>query len=173
MAAVNYGALKTLVLTLTASLATRGVSVAFGEENVSAQEFNTPTICIVPSAGSYKIETPAYAKDQDPDRQPGWALDEMIDIVCWGYSDAADATPIDHADATENLRAYVLQSLFDQRETGLYYVPVSEKWAFMQDAQNRYGRGLVITVRCEISVLNVPSIDADVDEVDATVAIES
>ncbi len=174
----EYGALKTLFVMLRDSLSFTGnrVSLAFGEENKIAQEYPTPFVCIVPVNGAYDKDQVGYAKheydaetqtyaDDASDLDMQWPLHQQIELWCWAYDETPGALAIDHANATENLRAYVLQAFWDQRPGGLYFEPVGERWALMQDAENRYGRALVITISADVTVKYVAPVEATVTEV--------
>ena len=160
-----YGALKTLftMISQASEIAGNNVNIAFGEENKIAQEFGTPYVCMVPIGGRYKKDEPAYALDADPSIDMQWPLQETIELWCWNAN--AGGVGIDNADATEDLRAFVLQALWDQRGLGLYFEPISERWALMQDQETRAGRALVITVEVDITVAYVAPVNATVTEI--------
>lgn len=180
----SYGALKTLFTMLSAStsFAQQSVTLAFGEENKIAQEFSTPYVCMVPTTGSYKKDTVGFAKGAfdsatgqyaNTDEDMYWPLSQTVELWLWAFDPDPAATAIDHADAAENLRAAVLQAFWDQRPQGLYFEPTGERWATMQDQQNRYGRALVMTVSCDVTVSYLAPVDATVEEVTlGTVTVE-
>lgn len=161
--AYAFGSLKYLynLLLIAPSITIHGVTVQFGEELISANDAATPCVTIVPVGGRFNDE-PGYEVAGDPDIEMRWGISEQIELWCWGFdSITTDPLPIDHADVTENVRAYVLQALQWQqlsvdaggkRIGGYRYVPVSERWERFGDAVNRQGRALVITVAVDITV---------------------
>lgn len=146
----QYGSLKRLLLALQQSPTLQGCSVIYGEENINAQDIATPAVVIVPTGGPYSPGV-GYDKDVSTEIDMIWNIQETIDLYCWDHASQSDSA-IDHVDATENLRTRVLQALWFQRTSGLYFVPTSERWARMQDQQSRYGRALVISVRMDVTV---------------------
>lgn len=154
------GPLKTLFGALQASAYMAGVSLVYGEEEVNDQSQTLPMVVMVPRGGPVDND-PGYVKGLDPTVERVWGISESIDLYLWAYSTATNALPIDHADATETLRALVLSALQDQRVgfdaqgnelDGLWFKAVSERWEPMGGAFTRYGRALVLTVTAEISV---------------------
>lgn len=162
---MSVGALKTLVTSLQASSFLGGVSVAFGEEMIAAQEMPLPFVVIVPKGGPW--EEPGYIAGLDPSVENVWSTREEADIYMWAYSSATNAQPVDHADAVETLRQQVLSALQDQRNQantdgsnapGLYWKPTDGHWELMQNALSRYGRGYVLSVMTEIAVPCLPQL---------------
>lgn len=155
-----YGTLMTM---LTAAPTMQGVSVFFGEENISSRPM-LPYICIVPTGGPY--DEPGYAKDLNPGIEAIWAVKSTIDIYLWHAAlDSVGQPSSDlaaHADAISDLRARVLQAFQNQRPYGLYFKPQSERWSLMEGANKRYGRCLVLSMMAEIPIPDVNPIDATV-----------
>lgn len=156
------GPLKTLVTMLKQSAYLSGVSVVFGEEEVSDQSQNLPMVVIVPNGGPFAMWA-GYSKDFDPDVEALWGTIETIDLKLWAYSQTANAQPIDHADAIEALIPLVLSAFQDQRMNqgfvpggGLYYKPINGRWEQMQGAVNRYGRSFVLTFQVEKTYAMAP-----------------
>jgi hypothetical protein len=154
------GALKTFFGALQASAFLTGVSLAFGEENILAEDTAPPKVVIVPTGGPID-NNPGYAAGLDPSVEMIWGIHETVELYCIGFDIDPNALPIDHADAVESLRQKVLSALRDQQAQytdvisvahGLAWRPISERWQLMQNAVNRYGRALIITVAIEISV---------------------
>lgn len=155
------GALKTLYGALAASSYLTGVALVYGEEEVHDQSQNLPMVVMVPTDGTYTEATSGYSGDMNAAIERSDSIDVNIDLYLWGFDTTPAATPIDHADATETLRASVLAALQDQRAQytdvisvayGLYFQPLRERWQAMQGAFNRYGRALVLTVSAEVTV---------------------
>lgn len=153
------GALKTLYTALAASASMTGVNLVFGEENVNAQEYALPMVVMAPVGGQYSDD--GYEGGGDVAVEHRWKIQQQVDLYLWAEDTNPTALPIDHADAVETLRQKVLSAFQDQRAQytdvasvayGLSYVAVSERWAQMERAFSRFGRALVITVNCEITV---------------------
>lgn len=181
-----WGSLKTFfnLLTIAPSMTTNGVTVQFGEELISANDAATPRVTVVAVGGRYGDDgEPGYEVDGDPDIETQWGVAETIECWCWGFDNiTVNPQPIDHADATENIRAYVLQALQWQQVSvdaggkrigGYRFVPVSERWERFGDAVNRQGRALVITVAVDITVRTVRPPKALVTAVVFNPALES
>lgn len=151
---MGFGSLQDLVTALQAAPTLASASVIFGEENIFAQEYPLPLICIVPLGGPF---TPAqgYVKNPPAGVRRIWSLEENIEIVIWTAATDPEATAIDHANAVENAAAAVLQAFEYQRSTGLTYKPVARRWQLLMNGESRMGRALVLTVAFNISVINV------------------
>lgn len=160
---MSVGSLKTLLTMLQQAPSLSGVNVSYGEELVQAQDLAPPRVVIVPVGGSW-IE-PGYFQSASANLESIWSTNESIDIYIFGYSKNLNAQPIDHADETENLRAKVLQAFQFRREVGLFFKPMSGRWAQMGDSVNRYGRVYVLTIQVEIAVADVSQGDATVSTV--------
>ncbi len=153
------GSLKTLFDTLTLAPTLKGVvNVAFGEEMLNAEELPTPLVVIVPIGGSWSQpgDAPGYFQAADANLNNVWMTQEAINIHCWAQDPSPDALPVDHASACEELRAAVLRALQFQCPDGLKFFPVSGQWIPMQNAVNRFGRGYILTVQCDVTVPDVP-----------------
>jgi hypothetical protein len=149
------GPLKTLFGALASSQALAGVSLIYGEEEVHTQALPLPMVVMVPMGGPYE-ESPAYSAAFDETIATQWGLTQAVDFYLWASDPSPTALAIDHVDAIEALRVNVLSALQDQRahwtptgetERGLYYKPLAERWAQMDGAYSRFGRGLVLTVQ--------------------------
>lgn len=171
------GPLKTLYLALKASTFMAGVSLAFGEESIPAQEFPLPYVVMVPVGGP--VSEPGYAMDGSvsPGKQPPlpdqyldtatddlWEKAETVRFYLWAAAEPTTADPIENADAMESLCTLVYSALRDQRAQqdasgnvyyGLAWKPTSEEWETAENAASRYGRALVLTV--QVSVPRVPA----------------
>ena len=167
---MSVGSIKPLFQALQSAPTLQGLSVAFGEENISAQDYALPYVCIVPTGGQY-VTGQGYIKAADLNIDAIWGVQTQFDLYLWAHSEDAAAEAFDHADAVENFRALVLQALQYQRPDGLFYFPVSERWQLIENAQSRFGRALVLTVQCELSIPGVLPPLAEVDAVDLTQSI--
>jgi hypothetical protein len=162
------GSLKTLFQALQASAFLSGVSLAYGEEMKAAQDQALPYVVMVPIGGP--SQEPGYARDgsQSPPvaldvfTEDLWEFAETVQFYLWAASTAPNPQPIDHADAVETLRLAVLSALRDQKAQqddqgntyyGLAWKPLREDWETMQNAVNRYGRALILTVQVDIPVV--------------------
>lgn len=183
------GPLKTLFLALQASTYMSGVSLAFGEEMTRAQEFALPYIVMVPRTGNH--DRPGYAMDGSAGVQAGgvkpgapdewidsaWEVQQRVDFYLWNAKLAADgsldpnATAVDHADSIETLRLALLSALHDQGAQpdadgnayyGLDWKSLGEQWETMQDAVNRFGRALVVSVQINTPVVMTPPTQGEV-----------
>ena len=155
---MSVGSLKTLFQMLTEAPTLASVNVAFGEEMLSAENLPTPYVVIVPVGGPWAdgSDAPGYFKGADPNLNNIWMTQESINIHCWAFDPDPNALPVDHADACETLRAQVLQALQYQAPNGLKFNPVSGSWVSMANAVNRFGRGYILNVQCDIAVPDVP-----------------
>jgi hypothetical protein len=165
------GALKTLFNMLQSAQSMEGVSIAFGEENKVAQEYPLPYVCMVPLGGPW--QQPGYYRNADIDIHNQWMTTESVDFYLWAFDTDADATAIDHADATEVLRAQVLAALQQQAPNGLMFRPINGRWQLFQDQSARYGRAYVLTVSVDITVTDLLPKDTTVTEVTITAEISA
>jgi hypothetical protein len=172
------GALKTLYGALAASSFLSGVSLVYGEEEVHDQSQALPMVVIVPVGG--EVQSNGYEGNGDPAVERRWSVLEQIDLYLWAFDTTPGAGPVDHADATETLRANVLSALQDQRAQytdvasvsyGLAFVPQRETWKQMEGAFVRYGRALVLSVVAEITVAMPVPAEATITETDITTSI--
>lgn len=169
---MSVGSLKTLLQMLQSSPTLQGASVVFGEENINAEDFLLPMVCVVPIGGTWKA--PGYFEFADTSLNAIWSTSEAIEIWMWSAADPHSAQPpseIDSADAVEELRARVLQALQFQAPNGLMYSPVSGRWSRMGDGSNRYGRGYALTVQVDIAIPDVLYPKATVRTVTESVSI--
>jgi hypothetical protein len=175
MSASSYGALKTLVAMLTAFLTPYGIEVVYGEENIHSEKEFIPRVVVVPVGGSWVDSgcTPGYYKDANVDLNNIWMTRENIDLVMWSFDPDPLAQPIDHADATEDLRARVLQAFQSQAPNGLMFRPLSGSWEQMQEGVNRFGRAYRMQLQVDITVPDVLPVDVTVDEVTINPSIEA
>ena len=155
------GPYATLMTMLSASSYLTGVNIVFGEENINAQEFPIPFICVVPVGGSWQGN--AYIKGLDPEVEKAWCSTESVELWCWnavntgGVLDEA-ATPQQHADAVVTLLTDIVSAFQDQRvgeggddnSGGLAFYPVSGRWEQMKQGSLRYGRAYVLTISLEV-----------------------
>ena len=168
----SVGSIKTLVAMLSAFLTPFGISVAYGEELIAANDYKLPMVVVVPVGGPWTQG--AYYEAATQEQNNIWQTQEQIDLYLWSADVDANgrerdtATPVDHADAVENLRARVLQALQDQAPSGLMYRPYAGRWEFAQNEVNRYGRGYVLSVQVDISVPAIQPTEVTVDEVTIT-----
>jgi hypothetical protein len=179
----GQGAYKTLLATLRAAPALEGVSVIFGEEFTTAQEYSTPMVTIVPVSSVFQDQAfPAYAKGGDPNNDNQWMFTESVNLVCWTAVDpnSNPAAPdinewaANNADAVENLRVSVLQALQTQTPGGLRFVPKAGQWSLFRNQQSRYGRAFVLQVDIDITYTTEPYVDAPTPiTVDVTTEIEA
>jgi hypothetical protein len=177
MSAMPY---KTLLQALRASsfVVSAGITLAFGEESIGAQDQALPYVVMVPRGGP--AQEPGYARDgsatdpQDLDvfTEDLWEFTETFQFYCWhakltgGFADPT-AKPEDHAEATRAIRLAVLSALRDQLSMvnvngqayrGLAFKVLRSDWEQMQNAVNRFGRALVLTVQIDIpEVMDAPT----------------
>lgn len=163
------GPYATLMTMLSASSYLAGINVIFGEENINAQEFPIPFVCVVPVGGPWNGN--AYIKGLDPEVEKAWSTNEQIELWCWNAVNTGGvldetATPQQHADSVLSLLTSVVSSLQDQRvgegydatSGGLYFFPVSGRWQQMRQGSLRYGRAYVLTVSVEVPfVMPIPT----------------
>lgn len=175
------GPYKTLFKALVASQFMAGVSLAFGEEMIAAQDQPLPYIVMVPRGGP--AQEPGYARDgsqlepQDLDvnTEDLWEFGELFQFYCWNNStDQAHQLPVDHAESTRALRLLLLSALRDQRDMvdangqayrGLSFKALRSDWETMQNAVNRFGRALILSVQIDIpEVMPIPTgLEQEVD----------
>jgi hypothetical protein len=149
---MSLGSLKNLFTALQAAPALQGVSVVYGEENEFAQEYPLPLVVIIPEGGPF-APGQGYIKGVSQSVPVIWTVNESINIAIWAASsDPAAQAAIDHADATENTAALVLQALNTQRPSGLMYKPAARRWATFGGALSQYGRALVLSVAVQIPI---------------------
>lgn len=154
------GALKTLFGALQASTYLSGVTLAFGEEMISAQEATLPYVVMVPKGGP--ITADGYEGNGDPIVERRWKINERIEFYLWAVAASSpNADRIDHADAVETLRQQLLTALQDQRAqyadvisvaNGNYFDATEQRWQLEGEANTRYGRALILSVNFEITV---------------------
>ncbi len=112
-----------------------------------------------------------YTHYPSTDESNRWMTHEDISIYCWSADvdsngmEKPTATPVDHADAVENLRAKVLQALQQQAPNGLMYRPTQGQWIWAGSETLRYGRAYVLTVNVDVTVPDIQPVDATVTEV--------
>jgi hypothetical protein len=163
------GALKTLFLALKQSpfLVGNSVSLLFGNEEIGRQSVQRPYVVMVPAGG--RFETPGYELAGDPSVEMRWETSEIIEF--WLYNSSAkpqESGAVDHADAVDQLRAWLLAALQDQRAQidsdgkvagGLQYFVESGRWEVSQNAPSPFGRAYVLTVRVPITIaLSAPPV---------------
>lgn len=165
---------EVLVTMLQQAPSMRGVSLLFGEENFSSEDQPLGFVTIYPVGGPWN--QPGYFRGANVNLENIWSTKEQMDLVLWSAVDPnADPppTPAQHATAICNLRRRVLNALQTQQMPGgLTYVPVSGRWALFDNAQNRYGRGYVLSVMVEIPVPADPYPEATVLATQITPSIE-
>ncbi len=164
----SVGALKTLMTMLAAAPSMVGVSLAFGEEALRAQEYTLPMVTLVPIGGSWGAGLPGYAQDTDVDLENIWMTSEAINLVLWANANMeADPPPtaVDHADAVENLRSNVLRALQSQAALGLKFVPVNGQWSLFDEQVNRFGRGYTLTVNVDITYPSALPVGVTLEEI--------
>lgn len=155
------GPYATLMTMLAASQYLAGINITFGEENINAQQFAIPFVCVVPVGGPWNGN--AYIKGLDPEIEKAWSTNEQVDLYCWSAVNTGGvldetATAQQHADAVFSLVTSVVSAFQDQRvgegydpaSGGLWFYPVSGRWQRMGDASIRYGRAYVLTLTTEI-----------------------
>ncbi len=176
----QIGSIRTLVTMLSGFLDVYGIDVRYGEEFVFANDVRLPCVVVVPVGGPW--EQNGYARDTAHTNAEGrtyfdassennrWMTHEDMQIFCWSADVDANgrekdtATPIDHADAVENLRAKVLQAFQQQTNDGLMYRPVGGEWVRASSETLRYGRAYVLTVNVDVTVPDIQPVLADVTE---------
>lgn len=163
----------TLMTMLAESPSMIGVSLAFGEENINAQEFPLPYCCVVPIGGPLQQSGAdgGYYLDASNDQDNLWNTREALALVLWAADESPTATPAEHADACETLRQKVLQALQYQAPNGLMFRPVSGQWMRSNDVTVRYGRAYTLTCSVDISIPGLHPVEADVDEVEINAAL--
>ncbi len=168
-----YGSLRILMTMLAAAPAMEGVSLVFGEENINAQEYPLPMVVVVPVGGGWGPPgAPGYYKNASLDVNNIWMTQESIDLYLWNNDADPEATEVNHADAVEDLRARVLQSLQTQAPNGLMYRPLSGRWQQQDKETNRFGRAYVLTVQVDITVPDTLPVLATVEKVTVNASIE-
>lgn len=171
----KIGSIKTLVQMLSGFLTVYGIQVVYGEEFVWGSDCRLPCVVVAPVGGPW--EQNGYYKAASQDQNNTWITHEDIQIYCWSAAIDANgreldtATPVDHADAVENLRAKVLQALQQQAPGGLMYRPINGQWVWAGSETLRYGRAYVLTVNVDVSVSDIAPVDATVTEVTITPSI--
>lgn len=164
------GPYKALLQALQASTFMSGVTIAYGEEMIAAQDQPLPYVVMVPRGGE-SVE-PGYAMDGST--SPGsdlplpnqyldvytenlWQFSEVFQFYIWA-SDPSQQ-PIDNAEATRTVRLALLAALRDQRAMrdasgnvfyGLSFRALRSDWEQMANAVSRFGRALVLTVQIDI-----------------------
>jgi hypothetical protein len=176
---VSVGSLKVLITQLRAAPSMSGVNVQFGEEAINDESYAVPRVVVVPVGGSW--QEPGYFQAADPALDAIWATLENVELYCLGFSTTPGAALEDHSDATEIVRANVLRALQWQRRNqdpttgvktgGLFWKPITGRWARFGDAFSRYGRGYVLTVQAEIAIPSADITNATLTGVTFTHAI--
>ncbi len=173
----KIGSIKTLVTMLATFLSPYGIQVVYGEEFVWSTDVKLPCVVVAPVGGQWEQNgyfvtgTPPDTVGASQDQNNTWITHEDINLYCWSADVDANgrekdtATPVDHADAVENLRAWVLRALQQQAPNGLMYRPVSGQWVWAGSETLRYGRAYVLTVNVDVSVSDVQPVNATVTEV--------
>ncbi len=173
----TYGSLKRFYDMIRTAPSMAGVSVAFGEETIAANEYPTPRLTIVPLGGNWgeNNNTPGYERDSDPNLQNLWMTGEVVELHCWAIADGQLPKPVDHADAVENLRALTLQALQSQRaryasdnatkERGLTFRVISGRWALANNVTIREGRCYVLTIQIDITVPSALPAEATIEHI--------
>lgn len=170
MAVVVYAE---LVRVLKASAFLSGVSVAFGEEMIAAQDQPLPYIVLVPRGGA--VDGSGYVDGLDSQVENCWSNHETLDVYMWAVStDPQAQLPENHADAIWDLSQKVLSAFQDQRNQanadgsnapGLYWKPTSARWETMANAAIRFGRARVLTIEAEVSIPMAAPVEATITTV--------
>ncbi len=154
------GAISTLAAMLRDTPSMADVSLIVGEEFRTAAEFPLPFVALVPQGGPWS--EPGYVGDLDPLIEALWSTRETIECHLWAAADDAEAEPLAHYDAVEELRARVLRAFQTQRAPGgLFFKPISGRWERMTDGIVRLGRGYVLNIEIEIAVTTIPPDEVD------------
>lgn len=156
-------ALKTLYGALQSStfITGNGVSLVFGDEETYNQRYGHPYIVMVPKGGPYVA--PGYAGNLDPAIDAIWETAEQVDFwIFSSSSDPANQAAIDHTDAIETARQYLLSALRDQEAQytdvnsvsyGLKTKVISGRWELVaQNSVSRLNRAYVLTTQIAISI---------------------
>lgn len=150
-----YGSLKDFFTSFKAAPSLAGASVVFGEESIPAQSQALPLVVVVPQGGPIKKGQGMPVKNLPLGTSRIWQVAEAVDILIWTKASGTHALPIDHADAVEDVAAFVLQALEYQRPQGLNYEATGRAWATLENGQSRLGRALKLSIRLDVSVVNV------------------
>lgn len=161
-------ALKTLFQALQASqyIQPNGINLVFGLEEVQQQRNAFPCINMVPIGGAYD-PSPGYTGAADDTVEMLWEVAETIEFWIFNASsDLENQGAVDHADAIETTRQYLLSALRDQEAQytdaasvafGLKAKPVSQRWEVLgNNAPSRFGRTCVVTAQLKITITKVP-----------------
>lgn len=168
---MSLGSLETLYNALVAAPTLQGMNVVYGEENDYAQEWPLPLFVVMPSGGPFKPGQ-GYIKGMGQTVAVIWTVDEQIDVATWAV-DGDGSVAIKNATATENAAATMLQALAAQRPRGLTYRPVARRWATIEGALSRYGRGLVLSFVAEIPIPGVTAPTATVTSIEVDESIST
>jgi hypothetical protein len=163
----------TLMTMLAESPSMVGVSLAFGEENINAQEYDLPLVVVVPIGGPLQQSGAdgGYYRAASNDQDNLWNTREAVALVLWAASTDSLATPAMHADECETLRQKTLQALQCQAPNGLMFRPVSGQWMRSNDVTVRFGRAYTLTCSVDISIPGLHPVEADVDVVEINAAL--
>lgn len=177
------GPYKTLLQALQASafITAASITLAFGEECIDDASQPLPYVVMVPRGGA--AQEPGYALDGsvsgassplpsqllDVNTEDLWEFGEVFQFYCWAVDPAA--TPIDNAEAVRTVRLALLAALRDQRAQvnangdvfyGLSWKALRSDWEPMQNAVNRYGRALILTVQIDVPEVMAPPTSSEV-----------
>lgn len=157
------GPLKTLFGALQASsyITSNNVTIVFGNEEVNQQRVQMPYVALSPVGGQYDPD-PGYSANADPLQDAQWEKAELVELWLYNASSVAGQQGgIDHADAVESLRQWVLSALYDQRAQytdtnsiayGLSWKPLSGRWETFGNAPSRFGRAYVLSIAVKITI---------------------
>lgn len=184
------GPYETFFLALQASVYMTGVTMAFGEEMIAAQDVALPSVVMVPRGGP--AQEPGYARDgsatdpQDIDVYTDdlWEFGEIFQFYCRAKSnDPTRQKPLHHHEATRALRLLLLSALRDQRAMsdgtgavfyGLSFKALRSDWESMQDTSfgrtgqpfdrpiDRFARALVLSVQVNVPEVMAPPTQSEV-----------
>lgn len=156
------GPLKTLFGALQAStfITSNNVTLIFGSEELNQQRVTLPYVVMVPLGGP--VTWPGYEYQGDAYVEQRWEFAETIEFWLYNASQTAGAQgAIDHVDAIESLRLWMLSALQDQRAQytdvnsvayGLQYKVETGRWEASTNPASRFGRCYVLSVRVQVTV---------------------
>ena len=171
------GALRVLFENLKAASTMKNITLLLGEEHNYDYNVNLPKIVMAPMGGS--LSDPGgrgYSKQPlttEPKLPVSLAyVDEMIDFHCWGANAANPHNSSLNFDQVELVRDALLQALQEQKFTGLYWRPITQKH-YYHEGNLKYGRVIIVSCKLEITIADEPEVDAVPQLIDITKAFVS
>ena len=154
---MSASSLGILVGAIKAAAVLTGVSVSYGGESLAGLDRVPPLIDIVPVGGSWTDN--GYAQGVDPDVMI-WMTTEQVDLYCYGFSTAAGATAVDHADSARNICNLALQAMQSQAALGLKFSTINGQWVTGGGEYSQFGRAYKLSINVDISMTDVLPVNA-------------